>query len=366
MTKTVSASAPASKTLILHVGDHKTGSTTIQNAFAAHRVRLKGRKLLYPGNLNHNYLREHMSALDRTGKDKAGKQGQPNVARLRQMIEQTDADFILLSGESFEGFDPAALKALLQQHFAPLVREIRIIAYVRPHASRLLSTYAEQCKIGWYSGSLDAFFAKASKRFAYHPRLAAWRSQFGNGFIVRPMIRDELRNGDILEDFIVSAFGDGEYDVQPVRASNESLGLEDLVMLRHVQSHLKKIGKGAKLGLGWDFAAHAGALPSPRAQTRLQLHRALTERIQQSYEADAQKIDAAFFDNRGLFVQALDQAVSAALPEPQSLAPCDYFSPEELRNMSVLAETLCSLLMAPKTNWASLFRQRRVDAIRTQ
>ena len=52
--KTPSSSAGHGKTLIVHVGDHKTGSTSIPNAFASGRVTLPGHSVLYPGNLDHN------------------------------------------------------------------------------------------------------------------------------------------------------------------------------------------------------------------------------------------------------------------------------------------------------------------------
>mgnify|MGYP000498255412 CR=1 FL=1 len=45
------------KTLVFHIGDHKTGSTSIQYAFAADRVALENRSVLYPARINSNRLR---------------------------------------------------------------------------------------------------------------------------------------------------------------------------------------------------------------------------------------------------------------------------------------------------------------------
>lgn len=49
--------------LVIHIGDHKTGSTSVQYAFAQKAVTLEGQTVFYPTKLSHNYLRKPVKAL---------------------------------------------------------------------------------------------------------------------------------------------------------------------------------------------------------------------------------------------------------------------------------------------------------------
>lgn len=358
--------APRRKVLIFHVGDHKTGSTSIQHAFAAGRVRLNGSRVLYPAALNHNYLSDQMQAAV-NGKTKfADRKGMPGLDRLETLVREAEEDFILISGEAFEGFDPEAFHAQVMQRFGDAADEIRVVAYIRPHASRFLSTFAEQSKIGWHRGDLDAFFDRTAEkqRFLFAPRLEKWRSLFGPQFRVRPMIRTSLHNQSVLEDFMRAAFEDVPFEVDPAPPSNESLSLRDLVMLRYVQRHLSKVGKGTRLGFGWELARIIGQHAPDTTSEKLMLHRDLAERIRTAYADDARQIDQTFFDDAGLFAAELDLAVETARPEPQSLAPEDHFTPDALRSMAILAEALTGMLKSDSANWTAYFRRQRMRAAR--
>jgi len=360
------SAAPRRKVLVFHIGHHKTGSTSIQNAFATGRVRLQGRTVFYPANLNHNYLEGQITGAAK-GKTKfADREGMPALDRLPGMIEAAEDDYALISGESFEGIDPELFHDMVTTRFAEAADAVRVLCYVRPHASRVLSTFAEQSKIGRFRGDLDGFFDKPTlgNRLLYAPRLQGWRDRFGDAFIARPMIRSCLKGQSVLEDFVASAFDDTPCEIDPAPASNESLSLQDLVMLRYVQKHLGKIHKGLRLGFGWEMARVIGQNPGKGPGEKLQLHRSLAERMRVFFLEDARAIDRKFFGDRGLFERALDEAVDTARPEAQSLAPRDHFSAEELRNMTIMAEMLAGMLGNDAAKWNAYFRRCRVRAAR--
>lgn len=351
------------KTLVIHIGDHKAGSTSIQTACSSGRVRLKDHKLFYPASLNHNYLRDAIM-----GKEKAaartGKPGKPDLEQLAKEIGGSDADCIVISGEAFEAVKPSMMKDVVDQYFRPVVDDVRIIAYVRPHAARFLSSYAEQTKIGQLQSDLNTHFqkTKASGRLLFSPRFEAWRNAFGDALIVRPLLRGALRDGDVVHDFIHSSFGDITFEVDDGPKDNESLKLEDLMLVKLLQSRLSNARWGVRHGFGWELARTLGGVPRPGGATKLELHKDLARKIADTYADDARQMDEIYFSGAPLLMGELDEAVALARDTPQSTDPTDYFSQDEVRNLIALADTFSDIFEAKGIHWAAFFRKRRALA----
>lgn len=367
MSNASSATQQAGKTLIIHIGDHKTGTTSIQDAFATKRVTLPGRSILYPGLLDHNYLGEQAKLLAAGKPLPNSRPGMPNLERIAEQMAKNRVDTCLLSAEAFEGIPPQALRNVIDQLFLPRFPDLklRVIGYIRPHAGRILSTYSEQTKIGWFQGDPAGMFQRTlkSRRFFYAPRLRNWQAIFGDQLTLRPMVRSALRNGSVVDDFVATAFDDQPFEIAPAPSSNESLNLQDLMLIKYVHSHLASVHPGARLELGWDIAQRIGSKAPSATSTKLALHRPLARRIQDAYLEDAKAIDTEFFSNQSLFEADLEKSVNAARPTAQSCAPEDYFSPEELRNIALLAETLAGMLGREQMDWIYWFRQRRAEAV---
>lgn len=351
------------KTLLVHIGAHKTGSTTLQEAFASQSVGLDGARVLYPARLDHNYLRADFITHS-TGKP-LPKRG-PRLlgfGALAKAIEASDADYTLLSGEYFEKLAPELMAEVLEQYFAPHVDRIKIIAYLRPHAERFLSGYAEALKIGWYQKDMDAFFDDHRDELLFYPRFSAWQATFGESFELHAMHRSRLKGGSVLQDFVERSF-DGHRAVSlPERSSNTSLGLEDLVLLRFVQARFVEKRDWFRHTFGWELARQlrTGA-PLPASQEKLELYEALAAKLRETCSADAAEIDATFFPDDPLFSEALEKACTATRKQPQSLQAEDHFSPEELRILTALRELLWDTLRTRK-DWASFFHSFRAKAL---
>lgn len=361
-----SNSEAGKRRLIIHIGDHKTGTTSIQNTFAAGRVRLDGHSLLYPAAMAHNYLRPHVESFAKGNPLETRHADQPGLADLGAQIRDAGADFTVISAEEFEGIDPLVLQQVLKTYFTDAYDEIRIVAYVRPHAARVLSTYAEEIKIGQFKGlpedyhEITAFMG----RFLFAPRFKAWRKVFGDNFVLRPMVRDRLAEGSVLHDFIRTSCGDVDFAIEDSDNHNESLCLEDLVLLRLAQEQLAKRKWGVRHAFGWELAHQLNALPRPAGKTRLEMHRALAEQIRKEYRDDARTMDTEFFGGEPILEAELDKSLAKALPEAQSLRPKDHFSPDEIHTLKATAALLADLLGQPGANWALHFRDERVKAIR--
>lgn len=353
-----------SRKLLFHIGHHKTGSTSLQEALATGGLTLADQKVLYPGRMAHNYLRRHFDQFLRTGKAPEGAVGFPSLEQISERMARHEFDITIISGEEFEGAKPQETKIVMQKFLLPHVTDYAVICYVRPHAARLLSSFAEQVKLGIVSTTLDQFVERNIKsgRFSYYRRLLGWANTFKGHFKLRPMIRSQLSGGSVIHDFFETGLGpDCKLTVQGTRASNESLCLEDLVLLKLAQGHLSQRNRQVRHAMGWDLALAFAEIARPQSQgTRLMLHKALAERIRRAYLDDAVALDHEFFASKPLMRDELDRAVDEALPQPQSLEPTDHFSPETLRAVSVFGKQLNRMLDHKRGPWNSFLLEGRI------
>lgn len=361
------AAAVPRKTLIFHIGDHKTGSTSIQLAFAKRLVKLEGCEVFYPANIARNALGNECMEYSRAQTPYARQAAAKPIAALADQIRRSEADFVLISAESFETVPARVLREVIDTFFADTADEIRLVCYVRPHAARLTSSFAERTKAGakrLLTGNLESFFAdrKANKEFIYLPRFLAWRDHFGGAFSLRPMIRDQLRNGSVVDDFVHHAFGGLPFTVTGDSAANESLCMEDLMRLKVLQRRLRA-DRDLRLKVGWEFARLIGHMPPPQQRTRLRLHKSLAEDIHATYLEDACNIDEAFFGGLPLLQRELARELEKAPAEPQSVEPEDYLSASEMRSLDVLSQMVANLLENDGTDWGQFLHAKRVKDV---
>lgn len=355
---------PKPRKLLFHIGHHKTGTTSIQYAFATDRVKLQGGRILYPAKLTHNYLRNHVETYVREGRLLPGAPGAPGLAAISERLQHGNFDVAVFSGENFERANPVELRQAMSEFLLPHVTDHAIICYVRPYAGRILSSFSENLKLGLFSGSMDDFAKEimASERLSYARNLTDWAETFGEHLLVRPMIRAELVEGDALRDFIHTGFGpDAAVTISPGQAANESLCVEDLLVVKMLQDRLGSCERALRHSMGWNLAtALAQTARDGQPGTKLQLHKSLAETIRTAYGEDAEAMDSRFFAGRPLFRDDLDRSVDEALAEPQSLDLADYFSADALRTTSVLVSQIAMMLGNEAGNWSHFLRDRRI------
>lgn len=353
--------------LIFHIGHHKTGSTSIQEAFATGKVQLPGKRILYPTPLNHNYLRPHVDIFAREGKIMPGKSDKPGIQRIGQLLQEQPWHYAVISGEEFEGAKPDAVRQVMQRFWLPHAEDHQVICYVRPHAGRTLSTFAEDIKIGRFSGTPEQYHRKLSRegRLAYGKRLTPWVKTFADRFRVRPMIRDQLFQNSAVEDFIRETFGDDAAHVQllPLSSSNESLCIEDLMLLKLVHQHLADRPQWVRHNVGWEVARLAGDAGFTAQRTKPALHKGLATQILRDYRDDAKQMDARFFGGQPVLLRDLEKTVDTAILQAQSYEPADYFSAEALRAITAMAQLTNGMLDHRTGPWGTFLMQRRLTAL---
>ena len=360
------------KTLIIHIGDHKTGSTSIQKAFAQGRVTLKGKSIFYPAKFAHNSLKQHCKVYAKDKLVPARDKAIDKFKRLAARIRKAKTDYCLISAEAFEVIPPAVFHDIVTTYFTDSADQIRVVGYVRPHAARLLSSFAERIKIGVpnvLTGSLESFHdqMREARRYYYHDRFSALRTLFGDQFTLRPMIRNQLYGNSVVDDFVHHGFGETQFSIEEMGAVNESLSLEDLMRLKVLQSHLL-VNQPPKLrhNLGWEFLRLVTDMPPLKNQTKLRLHKTIAQTIHDTYLEDARDLDATFFDQQPLMENELNRALEDAIETPHSIEPSEYLSDSDIRSLTVLSKIITEMFEHRTGEWPAFLRKIYIDAIQNE
>ena len=196
-----------SRQIIFHIGQGKTGTTSIQAAMHQARDRLRENGICYP--LSHIIPRNHHSlAVDFGGPESVNqnfreKMGPaPNVIRakseeewqaLYDRIARENPHKVLLSSESlFKPLTQQAHERMQVRIKAVEAEDVRILAYVRSPVSFYLSALQQRLK----RGQILQMNAKA-----YLPVLDSYKDKFGSAFEIRKFEPDQLREQSVVTDF---------------------------------------------------------------------------------------------------------------------------------------------------------------------
>ena len=319
------------KKLVIHLGDSKTGSTSIQSTLANGRWESDAHTLFYPAKFNHSRLAD---TLYRKSSTKFRDTRFQSIAR---KLNRSDADIGVISAEQFEFCDPKLLGEAIEEYLPQYRNNVQLISYIRPHPARLLSSYAQQIKRGVFSGELEQFchyFFNEKRRIHYAERCQSWKDVFGEAYIVRPLIPALLKGRDVVTDFLYLCFGDDQFSIGSSIHNNKSLGIEDLSVLRHIHSRLDT-ANGKYISNHRLFGAHFSELlmqlPTCKT-TKLAFHRSLFEKIVEMTRVDIDETDKLHLQEFGSpFKTAMLDASNKLVDDQQSIDISDHFSQETIR-----------------------------------
>ncbi len=314
--------------LVFHLGDMKTGSTAIQTALSSKRWKCDSVRLLYPHANRVSHIAFAQSLSGRVDPSRTQKL----VRDILNEIEATPSDVAVISAEHFENVDPKVLKRTIETYMPGMLEGARFLSYVRPHADRFPSTYAERIKTGQFLGTLTELQATLHNRetFVYTPRFLKWREVFGDAFELRPMIRDLLFRKDVVADFLQFALQTEDFTLSDTPDANESLSLENLSIVRQLHVRLndgKNKGQPYQSTIGRALARRMNE-SAYRNGTKVRIHRELAELVREQYAEDAAALDAAFFKGTPM-TDALNAAPAKAAETAQSVKIEDHFTDRE-------------------------------------
>lgn len=218
--------------LFLHIGAHKTGTTTLQRALSQNQSALAGRGFGYassalfpnlhpfvgPGQGN-SFLPSGFRVTDPQG--------------LVAALAAPEQPQVIASSENFSFFFDAAAVSALADLVRPHFDEVRIVTYLRRQDRHAVSHHQEGAKPNRSpEGALWGHAPRALPDMAevqdlyldYDRRLTPWADAFGEAnMLIRVYDRSMLRNGDIVADFL-AALGLGDLPLQTSGDRNVSLG----------------------------------------------------------------------------------------------------------------------------------------------
>jgi hypothetical protein len=208
------------KTIYLHIGMHKTGSTTIQQGLHQYRDQLEARGYVYPCLLGENEVAHHNIVWEL----KENGQFDPTLCKLAELqafIEQTHYDNIIISTEHFS---KASVKDL--RKFTTYLKgyQVKVVVYFRRQDQLMQSTWSQNVKTGivtltfeeWFnsivfneplpedraSEQLRKHMPELANRIKYDTFITKYSSVFGEeNMMVRAYERTYL-NSNIVADFL--------------------------------------------------------------------------------------------------------------------------------------------------------------------
>ncbi len=229
--------------LYIHIGFHKTGSSTIQHFLAANAELLESHGVIYPRAGRHTTAHFNLTAQLMEKVTFSDAKGDWNQL-IAEMEASPDADFII-SSEAFH---------TLRQPQVEKVRdllgdtEVVICVYIRDLGDSLVSRYGQKAKSGSYVGSFDDFFeevqlARSGDDDEYggtYNQIARWAAVFGWGAMrVRALDPRDLAGGDLVTDML-DAINLNRPEIieavsqETVSAKNAAPGWKTLELIREV------------------------------------------------------------------------------------------------------------------------------------
>lgn len=301
--------------LIVHIGMHKAGSSSVQAFLSENAARLAERGLAYPEAGRPAVAHHDLSLALKERRIAPEWAGIAALARTQPVV---------LSSETFCACDPALLAEAADG--AP----VRILCWQRNAAEGIVSRYAQMTKRARNLDAFDDFLAQRedSDQLLVAPLLGRWAEVFGLEAIrVRSLDAEVLAKGELICD-LLDALGleDDETYVRPGQ-QNISPGWRALETIRSL--NLQILGAGEADDRALRFVRKAMPRAIARAEQKLGLYQRgaylnpdQAQRLVERYNADIAALEASGMDAR-LKPLALDAVSVSDAPLTEASVPRD-------------------------------------------
>jgi hypothetical protein len=262
----VTGAALAPGAILLHIGPHKTGTTSVQSAFHGARSTLRRRGIHYAGADRHPVMAAQ-AAIEEPG---PGQPRQYRIARWKALlseIERHRSDLVVLSSEWFADAEPAAIRRIVDE----LGRDrVHVVLTLRPLVRLLPSQWQQYVAAGstiGYEPWLESIFGPpegvATPSFWHRHRhdqlVARWAAEVGPDRVTVVVV-DEIDRRGILAAFeALTGLAVGSLVAEADRA-NRSLTAPEAELLLAVNARLAAEIRDANLRLNLGLYGVAAAL----------------------------------------------------------------------------------------------------------
>ena len=198
--------------LIIHIGNHKTGTSSIQQVLFRNKdgVRKQGYDLFHEN--PDGSTRNSGNAL--TCVKFKLKRGHKIEGKVRKWLPKALCDTghnVIISAETLSWLFSAKEIQKFQINLSQYFDDIKVVAYIRRQDMQAVSQYQQASKYGafvaarFYQGgtrALPPYKEYFHKYLNYHQRLGMWADAFGEqNLLIRVFETNRLYNGDVVDDF---------------------------------------------------------------------------------------------------------------------------------------------------------------------
>lgn len=189
------------KIIFLHIGRHKTGTSSIQQFVNSNAELLSELNLYYPecgkSAIAHHDLAQLFSI--QSNKTPVAQKKTAKSPILKALLDEVDQqpENILLSSESFQNSHPLVIKEAFKNY------DLRVFVYIRNQIDYLASSYAQKVWATNYSESMEHYYDHVFS-VDYLEFLNRWQDASENKLKVRKFSRQSLCDQDIVADFFMN------------------------------------------------------------------------------------------------------------------------------------------------------------------
>jgi hypothetical protein len=226
-------------TVILHIGRHKTGTSSLQRFFYENSELLRQYGLVYPRifikNIAHHHLAEpfRKSYFNKLTLTEQGQQIASYRDKLRAALSDEKVNYII-SSEAFQNVSPNVLREI----FDPTVFNVRLVCYFREQITYLASAYNQRVHATNYDHSIYHYY-----RNLFRANYLQFADEFADCFdeySFRIYDKDALIGKDLVADFLYRLVGTIPKNAHLSVDSNPSLGGRLLAVKRKVNRMVNK------------------------------------------------------------------------------------------------------------------------------
>jgi len=297
---------------ILHIGRHKTGTSSLQKFLSDNRTLLKERGYHYPfpphrSRIAHHDVASIFGAKRRSTQVELDSEELATIQEvLRDAANSRGSEQVLLSSEGFQN----AVPTLVGKYFEP--GRTKIIVYIREQVEYLISAYQQKVQANQhYLPIQDSVRGLLTH---YDEFLLGWEKVFGRENLkVRVYARQHLKNQDVVVDFLDAlGISDTAGFSFSLEDQNPSIGGSLLEFKRHLNAcNLESVHQGRLYRVLSAIASN-----NLRYRQKPYLKPNLVEDIRQTCAASNRRVFDKYFGGEDVF--------SCSITKPVAPVKADY------------------------------------------
>jgi len=205
------------KVAIIHIGAHKTGSSSLQKFLYTNSSVLEQSSIYYPTFLcdtnkysfyGHNYLAWFFCPPKRLSSYTSLSHLSELYEQFKIYTSQLDTCFLLLSSEAFSILNKSQISSFLDTLRYAGFNKFHVIKYVRRQdimSAALYQTAVKNYRLGGVSERFEEWYEKHKFIFDFYTIVKQWEL-LGCDIVVKIYDRSLLKNSDIIDDFLEVLF----------------------------------------------------------------------------------------------------------------------------------------------------------------